>query len=304
MGRDLYDQVPQAREVFTQADRALRFLLSHLIFEGPGDLLQQTINAQPAIATVSIAALSALQARLPFALAPVCVAGHSLGEYTALVAAHAIAWVDAIMLIALRARLMQRAAERIPGAMAAVLGLEPDTLDEICRQARSEVSGSFVTVANLNCPGQVVLSGDPAGLARALELAGARGARRVIRLPVSGAFHSAAMRPVAQRLGERINSAPLDDAQVPLVGNVSATPLTAVVDLRRELTEQLYRAVQWEACIRTMLRAGVRTFLEVGPGQVLGGLIRRTDPTAEVLNVGTVQETEQVAQQLIQRHAA
>jgi [acyl-carrier-protein] S-malonyltransferase len=301
MGRDLYEQVPQAREIFTLADRAVRFPLSELIFEGPAQLLQQTINAQPAIATVSLAALAALQAALPVPLQPVCTAGHSLGEYTALVPAGALAWTDAIALIAVRARLMQRASEQQPGGMVAILGLDETALHEVCRQVRAEVSGSFVTVANINCPGQIVLAGDHAGLARAQELALARGARRAIPLPVSGAFHSEAMRAVADRLAERIQAAPIRQAEVPIIANVTALPLTEPAEIRRELAEQLYSPVRWEACVRTMLAGGVRTFVELGPGQVLAGLIRRTDPSAEVFNVGSVEEAERVAAALAAR---
>jgi|DewCreStandDraft_2_1066082.scaffolds.fasta_scaffold00396_41 [acyl-carrier-protein] S-malonyltransferase len=301
MGRDLYEQVPQAREIFTLADRAVRFPLSELIFEGPAQLLQQTINAQPAIATVSLAALAALQAALPVPLQPVCTAGHSLGEYTALVPAGALAWTDAIALIAVRARLMQRASEQQPGGMVAILGLDETALHEVCRQVRAEVPGSFVTVANINCPGQIVLAGDHAGLARAQELAATRGARRAIPLPVSGAFHSEAMRAVADRLAERIQAAPIRQAEVPIIANVTALPLTEPAEIRRELAEQLYSPVRWEACVRTMLAAGVRTFVELGPGQVLAGLIRRTDPSAEVFNVGSVEEAERVAAALAAR---
>jgi [acyl-carrier-protein] S-malonyltransferase len=303
MGRDLFEQVPEAREVFTLADRAVRFPLSELIFEGPAQLLQQTINAQPAIATVSIAALAALQARLPAPLTPLCAAGHSLGEYTALVPAGALAWTDAIALIAVRARLMQRASEQQPGGMAAVLGLDEAAVAEVCRQVRAEVPGSFVTIANINSPGQIVIAGDHPGLARAQELASALGARRVISLPVSGAFHSQAMRSIADRLAERIRAATIRPAEIPIIGNVSAAPLTEPDEIRRELAEQVYSPVRWADCVRTMLAAGVQTFIELGPGQVLAGLIRRIDPSVEVLNVGNAAEAARVAAKLAPRLA-
>ena len=214
-----------------------------------------------------------------------------------------MAWTDAIALIAVRARLMQRASEQQPGGMAAVLGLDEAALAEVCRQVRAEVPGSFVTIANINSPGQIVIAGDHPGLARAQELASARGARRVIPLPVSGAFHSDAMRSIADRLAERIRAATIRPAAIPLIGNVTATPLTEPDEIRRELAEQVYSPVRWADCVRTMLAAGVQTFIELGPGQVLAGLIRRIDPSVEVLNVGNAEEAARVAAELAPRLA-
>lgn len=285
MGKQLYDASPAARRVFEQADAVLGFELSTLCFEGPQDELDDTINAQPAILTVSVACLEALKERygpLGYVFTPTVVAGHSMGEYTALVAAGVLDFEDALRLVRERGRLMKETSEHTPGGMAAVIGLDEQVLEEVVAEARSE---GMVALANANSPGQTVLSGELNALQRAMELAKARGARLVQRLQVSIAAHSPLMQNAAQHFNELIHRIHLRPPEVPLVANISAQALTTVEELRHELSEQLTRPVQWTRSVQEMLAHGVDTIVEVGPRQVLTGLVKRITPDAKPISL-------------------
>lgn len=277
MGHKLYQSSPKAKEVFQEADEALQFSLSRLCFEGPEDELRQTINAQPAIMTVSIACLRAAS-EVNHTVSPSFVAGHSLGEYTALVAANVLGFADAIRLVRERGRLMQKAGEIKPGGMAAVIGLDEAVLREICRESGAEI-------ANFNCSLQIVISGSKEALARAMELAKARDARRVILLQVSGAFHSTLMQPTIEGLSQAIAQINFRTPEVPIVVNSTAQPVTTAEGVKEELLRQLCNCVQWQPSVEYMVGEGVSTFVEIGPGQVLSGLIKRISDKVQVLNM-------------------
>lgn len=277
MGRQLHDHFPAAQKVFEQADAILGFRLSQLIFEGPDDVLGDTINAQPAILTVSVAALEALRDHYQSVgdrLNPVMVAGHSLGEYTALVAAGALDFRDALQLVRERGRLMKEAGEERPGGMAAVVGLERDDLLSICDQVRAEGAG-VVVLANDNCPGQSVISGEIPALERALELAVEHGARRAIRLDISIASHSPLMERAGRQLSEIVARIHFDEPVIPIVSNLTGRLSTSVEELRHNVGDHMVRPVMWTNSVREMVDHGTTTFLEIGPGNVLSGLIRR-----------------------------
>ena len=292
MGQDLYQTYPEAYTVFAEADETLGFALSKLCFEGPGDVLTDTINAQPAILTTSIACLRVLetvvgnaQADLP---SPLFVAGHSLGEYSALVAAGSLTFADAVRLTRERGRLMKEAGDRAPGSMAAVLNLEAPLLEDIC-QAASEETGGIVQVANYNSPGQIAISGDKETLEKAMELAKERGARRVIPLAVSAAFHSPLMDCIVDEFRQAVEAAPLKEAVIPVVANVNARPLAKVEEIREELVQQLTSPVRWTESVQYMIEQEVTTFVEIGPKAVLTGLIKRIDKSVKTVNVGDVE---------------
>jgi [acyl-carrier-protein] S-malonyltransferase len=275
MARDVCAASPAARDLVAQADGILGYRLSNLMFEGPEDELTATVNAQPAIFVASVADLSA--APLPEGIA--FAAGHSVGEYSALVAAEALTFEDGLRLVQERGRLMNQAGDDTPGGMFAVLGLDADAIEEAC----ASVAPLVVCAANYNAPGQVIVSGEEAGLAAAEAALKARGARRVLRLNVSAAFHSPVMAGAAAQLRQAINRVPIRAPKWPIVGNVSAAALTSEADIREELAAQIAAPVCWEASIRTMLAAGVSRFVEIGPGTVLTGLLKRIAPQAEAL---------------------
>jgi len=277
MGYKLYQSSPKAKEVFQEADEALQFSLSRLCFEGPEDELRQTINAQPAIMTVSVACLRAAS-EVNHTISPSFVAGHSLGEYTALVAANVLGFTDAIRLVRERGRLMQKAGEIKPGGMAAVIGLDEAALREICRESGAEI-------ANFNCSAQIVISGSKEALARAMELAKARDARRVILLQVSGAFHSTLMQPTIEGLSAAISQINFRTPEIPIVVNSTAQPVTTAEGVKEELLRQLCNCVQWQPSVEYMVGEGISTFIEIGPGQVLSGLIKRISNKVQVLNM-------------------
>lgn len=280
MGRDLYATFPAARDVFAQADSILGFALSQLCFDGPVEALNDTLNTQPAILATSIAALRVLEERGMDG--PAYVAGHSMGEFSALVAADALSFEDGLRLVRERGRLMKQAGERSPGGMAAVLGLEREQLDPICAAAR-EQSGEYVGLANDNCPGQLVISGTVDALERALELAEQRGARRLIRLAVSIAAHSPLMAEAATEFRRLLDATPFQKPAIPLVANATAGPLTDPDDIRDALGRQLTSPVRWSESLRWMIAQEVTRFVEVGPKEVLTGLLRRIDRTVERL---------------------
>lgn len=291
MARSLVEAFPAAREVMEKADDILKFHLSRLCFEGPEEELTDTINAQPAILAASVAALKAIQSAFPDLGQPAAVAGHSLGEYSALVAAGTLSFSDALQLVRERGRLMKEAGERNPGGMAAIINLDEDQLAEVCRQASQETK-QVVQVANINSPGQIVISGQHAALERAMELAQARGARRVIRLAVSIAAHSPLMAPAAEALRHVIHAVEMRPAVPEVVANVTAIPISAVDAVRTELVTQLTGPVRWTASVQNMIRQGIDTFIEVGPGNVLSGLIRRIDRNVRTISVGDPQGVE------------
>ncbi len=284
MGRSLYERSDGARRVFQQADEILDFPLSSLCFDGPEAELEGTFNAQPAILTTSIAFLKALREQWSNreAIEPAYVAGHSLGEFSALVAAGVLDFADALRLVRERGRLMKEAGETQPGGMAAVIGLDSETLEAICAEAGSV---GIVVVANDNCPGQVVISGEITALERAMALASERRAKRVVRLGVSIASHSPLMAGAARQFTDVVEGVNLRDPVVPVVANVRAKGLTSAAELRQEICEQMIRPVRWTDSVRWMADSGAGTFLEIGPGKVLSGLIRRIRRDATVLTV-------------------
>jgi [acyl-carrier-protein] S-malonyltransferase len=279
MGRELAESFGAARKVFEASDAALGIAISRLCFEGPTEELQLTANTQPAILTVSAAAAAVLHEK---GVQPDFVAGHSLGEYSALVAAGSLSLFDAVRLVRKRGQYMQEAVPVGQGAMAAILGLEGAALDEICRQA---AQGEVVSPANLNSPGQVVIAGSAAAVARAVEMAKGRGAKRAIMLNVSAPFHCALMKPAQDRLSVDLDATEVSDPRVPLVNNVNAQVVTSASRVREGLKQQVTAPVRWEESIRRLRAEGVELFVEVGPGKVLSGLVRQIDRAAECLRV-------------------
>lgn len=283
MGRDLAQKYPEIADLYAQADRVLGYALSQLCFAGPEDLLTRTDNAQPALLLTSLAHLRVLEKAMPDALdgPPLFVAGHSLGEYTALVAAGALGFEDALRLVHERGRLMNEAGQGESGGgsgMVAVMGADDAQLEELARQ-------TGVEVANYNSPGQTALSGPHEALTRFTQAAKEAGIKRVIPLPVSAAFHSSLMRPMAAELGRMIVTTPFQAARVPVVSNVTAQPLPLDDNaaLKLELQTQTYSPVRWVESVRTMYVGGATRFVEIGAGKVLTGLIKRIEKSAEAL---------------------
>jgi [acyl-carrier-protein] S-malonyltransferase len=286
MAQDLYEKREAARRLFARADQVLGFSLSRVCFAGPEEELRQTAVTQPAVLVHSAAAGHLL---MEAGLEPMAVAGHSLGEYSALVAAGALDFAEALEVVAQRGRLMQEAGERQPGAMAAIIGLEDGQVEELW--ARDDMAGRVV-VANLNAPGQVVISGDTEAVKRVGEWAREEGARRVVELAVSGAFHSPLMEPAARQLESALRAVPLRQPRVPVVTNVAAQPVQDPEELRSQLIRQLTHPVRWIESVQCLVGLGATCMVEVGPGAVLKGLVRRIAPQVEVLNAGTVEEIE------------
>jgi [acyl-carrier-protein] S-malonyltransferase len=288
MGRDLYASSPAARAIFDEADKVLGYSLSKLCFEGPEEKLNDTEYAQPAILTVSVAYLEALREKLRErgeVLEPAFLAGHSLGEYTALVAAGSVSFADGLRLVAERGRLMKEDGERTPGGMAAVIGLSYERLVKVVKEASSE---GVVVIANSNSPVQTVISGEVGALLKAMDLARKEGAARVARLAISIASHSPLMQHAGMQLTQLINNIHLTDPLVPMVANVTGTVMRTAEDVKRELSDQLCKPVAWVASVRQMVEDGVGTFVEVGPGQVLSGLIRRISDDVQILKLDEV----------------
>ena len=286
MGKALFDARPESRAVFEEADAALGFALSRLCFEGPEAELQLTANTQPAILAASVAALRPLLAR---GARPGWVAGHSLGEYSALVAAGAIGLADALRTVRRRGEYMQEAVPVGTGAMAAILGLDLPAIEAACREA---AAGDVVSPANVNSPGQVVIAGHAAAVDRASELCRARGAKRAVRLPVSAPFHCALMKPAQDRLAPDLAALAFRDPAVPLVSNVDARVVREGDACRDGLVRQVSGAVRWQESVELLAREGVTTFVEVGPGTVLSGLVRKIAKGARVLNVDSPESLE------------
>lgn len=285
MGKALYDASDTARRVFRRADEVLGFALSKVCFEGPEHELNDTINAQPAILTVSVACLNVMRERwqaMGQVMAPRYVAGHSLGEFTALVAAEVIDFDTALVLVRERGRLMKENGLERPGGMLAVLGLDRPILEEVVAAASAY---GVISLANANSPGQLVLSGEINALDRAAELAKARGAARVVRLPITIASHSPLMARAAAQFGEIVARLPLRQPRIPVVANITGGILTSAEDVRKELADHILKPVQWTASVVEMVARGSAEFLEIGPGQVLSGLIRRISQDAQVITL-------------------
>jgi [acyl-carrier-protein] S-malonyltransferase len=281
MGRALYEHEPAARAVFDQADRQLGFSLSALCFEGPEAELTDTLNQQPALYVTGIAAWRVLQEqRAPQWPEPTFFAGHSLGEFTALTAAGSLSFTDGLALVRRRGELMKHADETAPGAMAAILGLDGAVVATACHTAQEKI-GRPVQVANDNCPGQIVISGDREALALALEVLQDAGARKIVPLPITIAAHSPLMASAAAEFAVAVNATPMQSPAVPVIGNTSAQPLTSADAIRAELIAQLTGNVRWAESMRYLRSQGVRRFNEVGPGEVLTGLMKRIDRAAE-----------------------
>ena len=278
MGRDLYESNAQARELFDRADQVLGRPLSRLCFDGPDDDLNQTANAQPAIYVTSLACLTAARESGALAGEPAFVAGHSLGEYTALAAAGALTFEDGLRLVERRGQLTQAAAKATPGGMAAVLGIEEAAAAAVCVEAGAEL-------CNINSPGQLVIGGTKDAVARACELALARGARKAVPLDVSGAFHTSLMQPATAGMREAVDATELRAPSIAFVANDRADILADPAAIRVELVYQLTHPVRWVQCIEYMASHGVTTFIEIGPGRVLTGLVKRIARDAELRNI-------------------
>jgi [acyl-carrier-protein] S-malonyltransferase len=289
MGADLYEAYPSAKEVFDEADASLGFPLSRLCFEGPEEELTKTHNVQPALLVASIACLKALEeAAIADFPSPSSVAGHSLGEYTALVATGALSLADAVLLVRERGRLMYEAGLKSPGSMLAVIGLDEETVKDICLQSGTEIS-------NVNCPGQIVISGAAQALAEANKVAKTEGARALIPLKVSGAFHSELMEPVIAEFSKIVSNVRFQPPTIPVIANVSAQPLTDVDSIRGELVKQLRNCIQWQRSVEYMMHGGIAAFYEIGPGKVLTGLIRRINSELQALNISGAEDIAQLA---------
>jgi [acyl-carrier-protein] S-malonyltransferase len=290
MGRDLYESYPAAREVFEQADERLGFSLSKLCFEGPEDELRKTVNAQPALVTVSFACLKAAQDTGKGLPTPAFVAGHSLGEYTALAAAGVLDFADTVYLARERGRLMYQAGLKRPGTMAAIIGLDEPVLTGICQETDTRL-------ANINCPGQLVISGATDNITRAVELATEKGASRAIPLQVSGAFHTPMMQPAVDGMAEIIPTLTFREPTIPIIANTSARPMTSAAAVKSELLEQLCNSVQWQGSIEYMTENGITSVIEIGPGRVLTGLMRRIDRSVETQNIGDAGAVQALTEQ-------
>jgi len=288
MGHDLYQNFASAKAVFELADKTLGFPLSRLCFEGPEDELRQTINAQPALVTVSFACLKAAHDvggdGLP---PPAFVAGHSVGEYTALAVAEVLDFATTVYLARERGRLMYEAGLKRPGGMVAVIGLDEASLAEVCNETDTQI-------ANVNSPGQLVIGGPKENLARAADLAQIKGAQRTILLPVSCAFHTQLMQPAVDVMSEIIAALSFGKPLIPIVANTTAQPLTTAEQVKAELIRQLCTGVQWQRSIEYMVNNGVSTFIEIGPGKVLSGLVKRIDKNVKTLNIGDAEAIKDI----------
>jgi len=294
MGKELAGLYPAAQSVFDEANKTLGFSVSDLCFTGTEEALKLTANTQPAILTVSVAAYRVLAEK---GVRPDFVAGHSLGEFSALVAAGGLEFADAIKLVRRRGEYMQSAVPEGVGAMAAILGLAPAQVTELCRKA---ANGQVVAPANLNSPEQTVISGNAEAVKRAVELASAGGAKRAVMLAVSAPFHSALMLPAAQRLETDLREVEFHTLRVPLVTNTDAEITTSGDETRESLIRQVSLPVRWEESVRVLVEQGVNTFVEVGPGRVLTGLLRQIDRSVHVFNVEDEKSLRSTVEKLAQ----
>ena len=279
MGKGIYLNSISAREVFDEIDDTLGRKLSTMMFEGPEDELRQTENTQPAILATSVAAWRAMEEATGILQVPNATAGHSLGEYSALAVAGVLSITDAVKLVLERGRLMQGACDERPGGMAAIIGLDEVTAEEICRESGAQMS-------TINTEQQIILAGDHHSLAMAIDIASARGAKKAIPLQVGGAFHSGLMSPAQEGLNAMIDSLNFHDPVVPLIGNVTAKSLNTADEVKEELRMQLTSCVQWNNTVKFMLNDGIDTFYEIGHGKVLSGMVKRIERRANISNIG------------------
>jgi [acyl-carrier-protein] S-malonyltransferase len=294
MGRELAERFPVARDTFAEADEALGFPITKLIYEGPSEDLKLTENTQPAILTASIATLRVLALH---GIEPTMAAGHSLGEWSAHVAAGTISFADAVRSVKARGRAMQMAVPAGQGAMAAILSLAPELVVEICAEAAQE-TGLVVSAANFNSPGQTVISGALAAVEKASELAKAKGARRAIMLPVSAPFHCAQMQPAQEEVARVLGDLTLADPRIPVAANVTGGLVTTAAEVRDVLTRQVTGTVRWVDCMKTLIDAGIQAFIEFAPGMVLCGLLKQIDPAQMALNVEDAASLEKTLTEL------
>lgn len=281
MGKDLYDNFPVSKKIFYKADEVLGFSISQICFNGPADKLISTENAQPAILTASIASLEAIKEKTN--LQPKFCAGLSLGEYSALVAAGVLSFQDVVFLVRKRGQFMEEAAKNNPGKMLSIIGLEKETVESICKESSCEI-------ANLNCPGQIVISGKIPNIEKATELAKQKGAKRAILLDVSGAFHSSLMEEARAKLALEIRKIKFNAPKIPIISNVTAKSETNTEKIMDNLIKQVSSSTYWEDSIRFMSKEGVDCFLEIGPGTVLKGLNKRINPEMKTVNLGNTEQ--------------
>lgn len=298
MGKAIAEANEKARKIFAEADEALGYSLSRLCFEGPEEQLRLTANTQPAILTTSVALLEVLKEA---GFVPDFVAGHSLGEYSALVAAGSLSFRDAVVTVHKRGTYMEEAVPSGQGAMSAVLNMDRDALDAVCREVSTETS--VVEPANYNCPGQIVISGHAEAVKLAGEKALERGARRVIPLSVSGPFHSSLMKPAAERLAKALSEITISSAKIPVVANVTAKPVTDAEEIRRLLVEQVASPVLWEDSVRYLVEQGVDVFVEIGAGTVLSGLVKKVDRKVTTLSVQDPESLQTTVEKLKEIYA-
>jgi len=280
MGKELYERFDAAKVVFDAADEALGFSITNMCFNGPEGELRKTFNTQPAILTVSIALYEVLK---EYGIKPNIVAGHSLGEYSALVAAGALSFGDAVQLVRKRGQLMQEAVPLGAGSMAAILGLERQIVIDICQEAEAKFGA--VQAVNFNCPGQIVIAGGKEAVERASEMLKAVGAKRAIMLPVSAPFHSTLMKPAAQQLAIELSKITVYNATIPVVANVNGQIITNALEIKESLVKQADHPVEWEECIAQIAKFGATAFVEVGPGKVLSALTKKITKEVDNLNV-------------------
>lgn len=293
MGHELYEKEPNAKKIFEEADQTLETKLSTLMFEGDAKELTLTYNAQPSLLTASTAALQKLK---EYGIKADYAAGHSLGEYSALVAAGALSFKDAVYAVRKRGEFMNEAVPAGEGAMAAILGMDSQALKEVTDKVSEE--GNLVQLANLNCPGQIVISGTAKGVELASESAKEKGAKRAIPLEVSGPFHSDLMKPAADKLREVLDACKISDAAIPVVSNVTADFVTDKDDIKNKLIEQLYSPVRFEETISRLIDEGVTTFIEIGPGKVLSGLVKKVNRRVKTIAVSDPNTIELAVQTL------
>lgn len=290
MGLDLYNIYSSAKEAFDEADATLGFSLSRLCFEGPEEKLIRTDNVQPAVLVTSIACLKAAQQANNDLPSPYFTAGHSLGEYTALVATNALSLGDAVSLVRERGKLMYKAGQKNPGGMLAIIGLDIEAIRNICLHSKCNIS-------NINCPTQTIISGPDDALAEAGDLARMKGARRLIPLRVSCACHSSLMEPIVDEFSTVISSFVFHPPSIPIIANVTAQPLTDIDSIKQELLKQLRHCIQWQSSIEYMTHNEVTSFYEFGPGKVLSGLIKRTNSTTQTFNISGIEDITQLKTQ-------
>ncbi|USK86544.1 ACP S-malonyltransferase [Peribacillus asahii] len=299
MGQDIYQENERAQQTFQTADQKLDVALSNLIFHGPQEELTITYNAQPALLTTSYAFFTALTEA---GITPDYTAGHSLGEYTALAAAGAMSFEDAVYTVRKRGEFMEQAVPNKQGSMAAILGMDRELLADITADI-TETTGETVQLANINCPGQIVISGTRKGVETAMVQVKEKGAKRALPLDVSGPFHSALMKPAADQLNEVLNKISIVQADIPVISNVTAEPITEPADIQEKLIEQLYSPVLWEDSVKKLLDLGVDTFVEVGPGKVLGGLIKKIDRSVNIYSVSSLETLAKTIEALKEERA-